>query len=277
MPSIAHPDPAAVMDTAAKFFRVMAKAGAPFEAFGLPVNNRTARRNLAAFLAAGCPKITLPDGNGEAKPATPYDLATMILGRDFISPEEIVGKYPTLAYSEEQLDMLEQTLPWQKDLEWLWDNNFILVPGPATAQSLLDVRALAANTANFCTKSGGWYAEDKQKFANNDKATTQWIALRKEAVPGSFNCTWAEQQAKLSGLELVPNAAEATWCICVYKSVRNISLFRTAYNRTSSVDSDGRRVIVGGLGPDWLGVVLGDWDGDRGGNVGLSSARKFPA
>ena len=48
------------LDTAAKFFRVMSKTGVGLEHLMLPVNNMTARKNLAAYLQAGCPKVSAP-------------------------------------------------------------------------------------------------------------------------------------------------------------------------------------------------------------------------
>ncbi len=44
------------LDTAAKFFRVMEKAGVNGDQLLLPVNDKVARDNLAAYLQAGCPK-----------------------------------------------------------------------------------------------------------------------------------------------------------------------------------------------------------------------------
>ncbi len=48
-------------DTVAKFVSVMGKAGTTLTQLQRPIDNRTARRNLAAYLAAGCPKIELPE------------------------------------------------------------------------------------------------------------------------------------------------------------------------------------------------------------------------
>lgn len=263
----------ATLTSLSRFLRNMGRAGTSFSVLIQAGDNRAKRCNLAAFLAAGCPKITIPNDSGEAKPATPYDLATMILGRDFVSPKEITAKYSSIVYTEEQLDAFESALPSREDLEWLRDNNFILLPGPNSSLSLLDIRNL--NTAYFYAKTGGWYAEEKQTFVSNDKTEVRWIALRKEAVPGSYSKNWEEQKALLSGLELVPNAAEAVWCITAYKAVRNINLFRSTYVRTSSLIAVGFRVGVGyfdgkGLSVDYY------WGGHRRDGLGLASARKFP-
>ncbi|MDB5275018.1 MAG: hypothetical protein JWO58_3385 [Chitinophagaceae bacterium] len=65
MSDIAHPDTAitAGLDTAAKYFRVLLKSGITLEQLMRPLDNLTARRNFARFVAAGCPKIELPQLN----------------------------------------------------------------------------------------------------------------------------------------------------------------------------------------------------------------------
>ena len=69
----------ATLDTVAKFFRTMQKAGADFTG---PMQDRTKRRNLAEYLENGCPKV---NNNGEVvtnQLPEGYDLARLILGDD---------------------------------------------------------------------------------------------------------------------------------------------------------------------------------------------------
>ena len=75
----------------------------------------------------------------------------------------------------------------------------MLVAGPPTAMSLIDLRAL--NADYFYSKGPdkddeGWYDDASEKFARNDKVDALcWIALRKEPIEDSLNKTWADQQA----------------------------------------------------------------------------------
>jgi hypothetical protein len=48
-------------DTGAKFFRLMAKEGVTLPHLQRVIDNASARRNLAAYLAAGCPKLSKAD------------------------------------------------------------------------------------------------------------------------------------------------------------------------------------------------------------------------
>ncbi len=216
-----------------------------------------------AYIVAGIRRFT-------AK-APDYELARTLLGRDFISPEDITVARG-LTYTDEQLAAFGKTLPSQEALEWCKANGMMLVAGPPKEMSLLDIRTLKAD--HFYSKEGGWYAEKAQKFAKNDKAKSTWIALRKEPVAGSLGKNWSEQEALVTTPTVVPNAAEAVWALTTYKAVRDIYLLPSLYVRTSSVDSGGDHVYVGGFGAKGLDVSY-YWGNDRRGNLGVASARKF--
>ncbi len=199
-----------------------------------------------------------------------YDLARTILGKDFISPEE-VAKSRGITYTDDQLAMFGDTLRSQEVLIWCRDNGYMVVAGPNKPMSLLAIRDLKSDY--FYSKVGGWYAESKETFSQSDKADTRWIMVRKESVPGSTNKNWAEQQALLSEVEVTPNTAEFVWVVTTYKAVRGINLFPNVYVRTSSLGSHGSRVYVGIF--DAKGLDVGHCHGDRrDGYLGVSAARK---
>ncbi len=214
------------------------------------------------YIVAGIARFTAKAPN--------YDLARTILGKDFISPEEVAKSRKGVAYTDDQLSQFSDTVPSQEMLEWCRDNGYMVVAGPNRPMSLLEVRALRKD--HFYSKEGGWYAE--QAFVQNDKVETRWIMLRKEPVPQSTSKNWNEQQALLSADEVTPNVSEVTWCVTTYKAVRNIYLLPSIYVRTSSLDSDGDRVYVGHFDAEGLDVDY-YWDGVRHGNLGLSGGRKF--
>ena len=271
MDTISPLNPSDVLDKTAKFIRVMEKAGVPWTNFQLPINNRTARRNLAEYMLMGCPKVK-SDGQIVVAPANDYDLARTILGKDFISPEEI-ALARKLTYGDELLQHFAETLPSEEALQWLRENGFVLMAGTPGPMSLPEVRNL--NAQLFYTKEGGWYAEPKQKFSREDKVTAEWLMLRKGIVPNSTRKNWDEQQKLLTEVEYVPNAPEATWGITTFKEVRNVWLLPDIYARTSSVGSDGSRVDVGVSAVGGVSVSR-DWGDDRDGCLGLASARKLP-
>lgn len=208
---------------------------------------------------------------------TAYDLARSILGKDFISADEIAASRG-LSYTEDQLIELGKKLPDQATLEQLRDSGMMLVAGPPTAMSLVDVRALHADY--FFLKGpdqdvGAWYDDANEKFSKTDKVEALgWIAVRKEAVEDSFSKNWSEQQELVKEPMVIPNAAEAVWALTTYKAVRDVYLLDELYVRTSSVVSDGSRVYVGGFDADGLCVNV-HWDDDRYSYLGVSAARKF--
>jgi hypothetical protein len=206
-----------------------------------------------------------------------YTCARTILGPDFISPEEIAVARD-LVYADEQLGYLHPTIPNQMDLEWCRDNGMVLVAGPPTAMTILDVRAVHAGF--FFMKGpdqddGDWYDDASEKFTKTDKVEAlTWIAFRKEPVEDSLSKNWSEQQVLVAEPMTIPNAAEATWVLTTYKAVRNVNLLDCLYVRTSSVRADSRCVSVGDF--DAVGLdVNGYWDDGRLCYLGVSASRKF--
>ena len=183
-----------------------------------------------------------------------------------------------ISYTEDQQIELGKKLPDQATLEAIRDAGMMLVAGPPTAMSLIDVRALDPDY--FYSKGpdkddSGWYDYADEKFARNDKVEALcWLALRKEPVEDSLNKTWPDQQVLVAEPMMVPNAAEATWALTTYKAVRDIYLLDELYVRTSSLDSDGNRVYVGNFDADGLRVNF-YWDDNRNSNLGVSASRKF--
>src|SRR3989344_1283582 len=162
-----------------------------------------------------------------------YDLARSILGKDFISPEEI-AKSRSVAYSDEQLGRFGDTLPSQEILEWCRDNGFALMATPPKKMSILDVR---------------WFSRD-------DTTGDGWLMVKKEPVGNSTNKNWDEQKKLIGDAERVPNAAEMCWFVKTFFKVRGVQFFSDICVRTSSRGSDGPRVVVGPLGAVGLGGVL---------------------
>jgi hypothetical protein len=198
-----------------------------------------------------------------------YDLARTILGKDFISPEEVT-KSRGIVYTDDQLAKFGDTLPSQEVLVWCRDNGYMVVAGPNKPMSLLEIRDLKSEY--LYSKTGGWYAKSKEAFSRSDKADTRWIMVRKEPVPESIRKTWSEQQALLSKVEVTPNVAEVVWAVTTYKAVRGVYLLPSIYVRTSSLDSGGRHVVVGRFDAEVLLVF--HWLAYRIDYVGVSSARK---
>lgn len=204
-------------------------------------------------------------------------LARSILGDDFISAHEIETARG-LVYTDDQLTELVNKIPERHILEQLRDSDMMLVAGPPTAMSLIDVRAVHAElffAEGPDRNDKAWYDESKQKFAKADKVEALcWIALRKEPVGHSLSKKWSEQQALVKKPMIIPNVAEVVWALTTYKAVRDVSLLEDLYIRTSSVDVNGDHVSVGGFDSTGLDVTY-FWDGNCKSSLGVSASQKF--
>jgi hypothetical protein len=206
-----------------------------------------------------------------------YDLARHVLKEDFISPMEIEA-CRGLVYPDADLRRLRTRLPDHQGLEWCRDNGMVLMAGPPTPMTMLDVRSVHADF--FYAKGpeqddDGWYDEANEEFARTDKVEAlYWIAFRKELVEDSLNKTWPDQAALIADPMMLPNAAEVTWVLTTFKAVRDIYLLDEFYVRTSSTSSLSGRVCIGDFGTDGLNVY-NYWGDDCCPRLGVAASRKF--
>jgi len=199
---------------------------------------------------------------------------------DIILPGAITG-ICGLLYSEEQSKKLLATLPSDKILRWCKKNDYAVIPTPPEQMSLLRIRSLQANLL-YASKTSRGDNLFKMDFAQNDRTTFGWIAIRKSAVPNSMGEKLGEQKKLLTGKEFIPNVAELAWFITAYYKVRGIHLFANhVWVRTSSKLPYPRyecaNVLLGGRDEKhWLEVSYNNadtgFDNYHFRNVGLASA-----
>ncbi|MDP3988977.1 MAG: hypothetical protein Q8P93_01960 [bacterium] len=255
-----NPTPSGVLGTVAKLIRLTQKEDVEWSHWKHPTNNPKARRNLAEYLKKGCPKVVT-----KQFPEC-YNLARLILGDDYITPTGV-------HYTKNQLQHFVDTMPDVQTILWLNANGYMLVAGPPREMNLLEVRGF--DNKLFYSMAEGWYAGDNQTFAKNDKVSAgEWLAIRKEEVPGSFSKTWKEQQDLITEVEYVPNASEVSYAVIAYFRVCGIYLLRGKYVRTSSVSLNGSHVDVGDFDGGGLNISS-DWDYGRSDGIGIASARKL--
>jgi hypothetical protein len=278
MKTTSHPNlaPSKILGTVAKLIRLTEKEEVEWSHWQHPTNNVTARRNLADYLQRGCPRINdKGEINANHIPES-HELARHILGKDYITPKEIESAYYT-SYSDEQLENLTNTLPDAQTIFWLRINGFMLIPGPTKEMNLIDIRnrdkklyysyASYANCSIFDSNS------PIQKYSQEDTIRSgEWLAIRKEEVPNSFDLTWKEQRKLLTKDERIPNAAEVSYAVISFYRIRREHLLFGKYVRTSSVsDNYPQIIIVGGF--DEGGLVVTQYHHDRCRSyLGISSA-----
>ena len=136
--------------------------------------------------------------------------------------------------------------------------------------SILEIRGkVPADQRLFYAQD--WY--NKESFAK-DRGDVSWQLVRKTPVESSTSKTWDEQQALLAKNEETPTARVMVYTIIGHFLATGERLFERIYVRCSDVDSDGFRVDVGRFVVNGL-IVSDYWDGNRRGDIGVASARKF--
>ena len=90
MSDIAHPD-TSILDSAAKYFRVMLNAGVSLQELLVPVQNRTARANYVAFVKAGYPKLSGAE-QASVAPAPKPSLLQPVTTVDVVGIDEFIAR-----------------------------------------------------------------------------------------------------------------------------------------------------------------------------------------
>ena len=99
-----------------------------------------------------------------------------------------------------------------------------------------------------------------------------WHLVRRDIVPNSTNRTFQEQTALLGENEVVPRACEMVYAAILGALATDQKLPGNVYGRYEDIDSLGRRVYVGFYSGRIY--VYDFWDGLRGSDIGVASARK---
>lgn len=200
---------------------------------------------------------------------SPYSLAVRILGDDFIPPE-LIAETRGFSYDESLLGKFRENVPSEATLNWCHRCGFILVAGPPTPMSILEVRRI--NPLKFHCGTGGWYDKKVQNFSTTDRVGTTWLALRKEPVLDSEDKTWSDQVKIVRTPIFIPNIAETMWGLLLYDVIRSIRL--DMFTRTSSIDNNSNHVIADV--PKSGGLHLAQMpDGQRSEALGVIAARRF--
>lgn len=199
------------------------------------------------------------------EPTVSQKRAREIMGKNFFGVEEAV-KYFDVNPNNEQLAAFSEIPFSEALLQELKDSHILVVVFPI---SILEIRAKVERKL-FYSHEESWYK--KQKFAR-ESGKTGWKLIRKTPVPDSTSKTWQEQQKLLNKEEETPTAQPMVYTIIGHYLNTGERLFEKIYVRTSSLVSGGGRVGVGGFGSSGL-YVSHFWDGDRSGDLAVSSSRK---
>ena len=207
------------------------------------------------------------------------------MGLDHISPEEVT-EVLGLSYREEQLSLLDETLPDRGTLACLWGSGYTLIPAPPED---VGFRQIHERNPGFFAP----YMDTESLFSCCDVVSAgTWVAIQKEASKRTRKKTWREQQLNIMDrVEYVPNIAQLCWAVTMYRQVRGRLLLRESYSGSSSIVA-GVRLYASHLGvrgtPYWthshgeypprfpsydsqLHIFGAEWEKGRYPDVGIAS------
>lgn len=265
MSTTAHLEQVAALTSVAKFFRVMEKENAPLSLFMQTVDDPVKRRNLAVFLAAGCPVY-----DQDFKPSTSQKRACEIMGKNFLGIEE-TQKHFDFIFSNRQLAYMDE-VPFSEEVLCECKKTHILV-----AYAPMSIAAICAKTASVKLPAKqhmfhkhDWDDDDDEK--RNSVCALEWYLVRKTPVPRSAGKTWETQQKLLGLNDETPEAGVMVYTIIGHFLNTGERLFEKKFVRTRTFGSEGYRVNIGF---PVEGLHVGHWDGvDAGWDIALPSARK---
>jgi hypothetical protein len=203
--------------------------------------------------------------SGGFEPSISQKHARQIMGNNFFGVEEAI-KHFGVNPSRQQLAALAE-VPWGKKILTSYKDTHVLTA--VFPMSILDIRGKIERSLSYGHEDS-WY--NKETFAKK-RGAIGWRLVRKTPVQDSTSKNWNEQQALLSKSEETPSAQVMVYTIIGHYLVTDKRLFENIYVRTSSVDSGGNRVNVGHFDQGGF-LIRGCWDGDRYGDLGVSSARQ---
>ncbi len=201
--------------------------------------------------------------SGGVAPAIGQKRARDIMGQNFFGVEEGIehlGVNPTRRH----LALLSQ-IPFKE--EKLERDKETHVPTAVFPLSILEMRERFPDLF----RDQDWYKREEELFAR--QAEVNWHLICKTPVKGSANKNWQEQLALVGEEDEVPTAQVVVYTIIGHFLATGERLFKDIYVRTSSLDSNGYRVSVGGFHSGALGIYV-CWDSDHCDFLALASARK---
>lgn len=155
-----------------------------------------------------------------------YESARLILGDDFIAPEEIeIAR--RISYAEKSLLYYVNTVPSESVLRQYKENNYTVIAGPPEPINLYDIYGLNPIMFSHLSDSfyGNWFwatCPDYNNFLKEKKIVPDWLIFKKTPVssPKAKGTTVENHKKFLMEYERVPDLIETVWGITTYMEVR---------------------------------------------------------
>lgn len=198
-----------------------------------------------------------------SKSVVSQDRVREIMGKNFFGTREAMMCF-RVDPIRQQLAVLSEVPFSETLLEQAKDTHILIA---IFSFSIHQIRSRVDHTLFFHQP---WY---KNESFVKERGEVSWQLVQKTEVAKSTSKNWQEQQLLLAKDDGVPAAQVMVYTIIGHYLATSERLFEHIYVRTSSVDSNGRRVEIGNF--DSRGLDIGYyWDVYRSDYLGISSARK---
>lgn len=196
-----------------------------------------------------------------------HALARDIMGKNFFGAAEAAlhfGVCPT----KEQLDVLA-TIPFSENMLRSCRSTHVLVAVfPLSIFAMYGIAQKNSDQILFYARG----KSDEWEFAK-DAGECDWQLVRKEPVLNSTQRSWEEQKLLLMADEEVPTARVVVYTMVGHFLATGEHLFASMYVRCADSGPEYTRSLAGYFHDRGLNVRL-EYQGDRGYNIGLASAKK---
>ncbi len=177
-----------------------------------------------------------------------------ILEDDFIRPGTSYERFFEY-YTGTQHRMFSQALPTKRKVEWLKENNYMLIAGPPRTFTVYDLKKYfkerEIGDLKIRTKTTSPDYDEFDIMAN--VVQCGWYEIKKTEFPGSRGRSWndcvkdsrdAFPRSKYVQESEIPNIAEAIWAFTIYKAVRGVNLLPKDFSLMTSTTIDREHVCL---------------------------------
>jgi hypothetical protein len=216
------------------------------ELFAQVESSKITSRNLQLFLNGKLDQLL-------SKERASFEDIKEIMGDDFIFPGES-NEHFFEWYTRTQHRMFKQAFPTKRKVEWLKNNNYMLIAGPPHTFTVYDLQkyfqAKEIGELEIRTKAARSGYDEFNIVANIVQCG--WYEIKKTEFLGSRGRSWddcvkelrdAFPRSKYVQECEIPNIAEAIWAFTIYKKARGVNLLPKGFSLMTSTTINNREHV----------------------------------
>lgn len=217
------------------------------ELFAQIESDKITSRNLQLFLNGKLDQLL-------SEERANFEDIEKILGDDFILPGRSYEHFFEW-YTNIQHRMFNQALPAKRKVEWLKNNDYMLIAGPSHTSTVYDLQKYfqikEMGELEIRTKAVRPGYDEFNIIANIVQCG--WYEIKKTEFPGSRGRSWndcvkssrdAFPRSKYLQEGEIPNIAEVIWAFTTYRAVRGVTLLPKGFSLMTSTTINREHVCL---------------------------------